>query len=122
MEFLQLVKAEPLTVSKDLREFPVQFAPTEDRNHLAPQAAELVAVLRMSPTVEVYESELRELLIHGKKSGILKTRQDPWRVFRWYRSTLDGPRISGENWPHKLSYKGLEHRIVAVTQNLEKLA
>jgi hypothetical protein len=87
-EFQQLVKDKKSPSRSGLGEFPVDFEPDANASGLAPQAAQLLAALRLGP-IELSEGEARELLIRAKQSGILRTKQDPWRVFLYYRRRLE---------------------------------
>lgn len=36
----------------------------------------------------VSEPELHALVVEAKRNGTLKTKQEPWQIFRYYRTTL----------------------------------
>ena len=65
---------------------------SESTVHLQDQALvvhrELLKFQKASGRGEVAESEVRTIMESAAKSGILKTKQDPFRIFQYYRGAL----------------------------------
>jgi hypothetical protein len=56
---------------------------------LAPQAIACARILATATdTKHIPESEAMELIEAAKKSGKLKTKQDSWHIFQYYRPQL----------------------------------
>lgn len=58
---------------------------------MPPQAKTCVEIMELAGTPEVSEADLMKLVADNKDK--LRTRQDPWRIFQYYRATLNGAEI-----------------------------
>lgn len=55
---------------------------------LAPQARSIAAMIRADGRTQFSEEELKALIVKNAKE--LRTRQEPWRIFQYYRSKMIG--------------------------------
>jgi hypothetical protein len=53
-----------------------------------PQVGQLINILATAPAKELDETELVKLIQAGHDKGLLRTKQEPFRIFQYYRDTL----------------------------------
>ena len=52
------------------------------------QAKDLAHIVKAELRSRWTEPELKQVIHAAARSGALKTKQDPWRIFQYYRSHL----------------------------------
>ena len=65
-------------------EIPEEFEETK----LTPQIYQILSGVVESGTVEFQETALKKLVNELAEKQILKTRQNPWRIFQYYRNVI----------------------------------
>ena len=58
---------------------------------MPPQARACLTILELAGTDEVSEETLMKLVADNKDA--LRTKQDPWRIFQYYRAMMNGAEI-----------------------------
>ena len=62
--------------------------PSELDSKLTPQIKQILGGISESGNSEFQESELKSLINELAESGKLKTKQNPWRIFQYYRANM----------------------------------
>ena len=74
-------------MSKSIRIYSFEI-PEELDSKLTPQIKQILEGISESGNSEFQESELKTLIYELAESGKLKTRQNPWRIFQYYRANM----------------------------------
>ena len=74
-------------MSKSIRIYSFDI-PSELDSKLTPQIKQILGGISESGNSEFQESELKSLINELAESGKLKTRQNPWRIFQYYRANM----------------------------------
>lgn len=74
-------------MSKSIRIYSFNI-PSELDSKLTPQIKQILGGISESGNSEFQESELKSLINELAESGKLKTRQNPWRIFQYYRANM----------------------------------
>ena len=74
-------------MSKSIRLYSFDI-PSELDSKLTPQIKQILGGISESGNSEFQESELKSLINELAESGKLKTRQNPWRIFQYYRANM----------------------------------
>ena len=74
-------------MSKSIRIYSFDI-PSELDSKLTPQIKQILGGISESGNSEFQESELKSLINELAESGKLKTKQNPWRIFQYYRANM----------------------------------
>ena len=74
-------------MSKSIRIYSFEI-PEELDSKMTPQIKQILGGISESGNSEFQESELKTLISELAESGKLKTRQNPWRIFQYYRANM----------------------------------
>ena len=74
-------------MSKSIRIYSFDI-PSELDSKMTPQIVQILGGISESGNSELQESELKTLINELAESGKLKTRQNPWRIFQYYRANM----------------------------------
>ena len=74
-------------MSKSIRLYSFDI-PSELDSKMTPQIVQILGGISESGNSEFQESELKTLINELAESGKLKTRQNPWRIFQYYRANM----------------------------------
>ena len=74
-------------MSKNIRAYSFDI-PSELHSKMTPQIRQILGGISESGNSEFQEPELKTLVSELAESGKLKTTQNPWRIFQYYRANM----------------------------------